>query len=45
MKKAKRLEKKIKNGKLSKSNIKNRSYNKYLKIKEDVGVEIDYKKY
>lgn len=41
----KRLEKKIKSGKLTKSNINNRGYNKYLKINGDVELEIDYMKY
>jgi len=41
----KRLEKKIKSGKLTKSNINNRGYNKYLKLEGDVSIEIDYAKY
>ena len=41
----KRLEKRIKSGKLTKSNINNRGYNKYLKLEGDVTVEIDYDKY
>jgi len=41
----KKLEKKIKSGKLTKSNINNKGYNKYLKLKGDVSIEIDYKKY
>jgi transposase len=40
-----RLEKKVKSGKLSKSNINNRGYNKYLKLIGDLKVEIDYKKF
>jgi transposase len=40
-----RLEKKVKSGKLSKSNINNRGYNKYLKLIGDIKVEIDYKKF
>jgi transposase len=40
-----RLEKQIKNGKLTKTNINNRGYNKYLKIKSKVEVEIDYEKF
>jgi transposase len=40
-----RLEKKVKSGKLSKSNINNRGYNKYLKLIGDLRVEIDYKKF
>ncbi|RUA24309.1 MAG: IS1634 family transposase, partial [Bacteroidetes bacterium] len=41
----KRLEKRIKSGKLTKSNINNRGYNKYLKLKGKVSIEIDYEKY
>ena len=41
----KRLEEKIKGGKLTKSNINNRGYNKYLKMKGDVKIEIDYTKF
>jgi transposase len=40
-----RLEKKVKSGKLTKGNINNRGYNKYLKIEGDVNIEIDYAKY
>lgn len=40
-----RLEKQIKAGKLTKSNINNRGYNKYLKLKGEVTVEIDYEKF
>jgi transposase len=40
-----RLEKRIKAGKLNKSSINNRGYNKYLKLKGEVYVEIDYQKY
>lgn len=40
-----RLEKQIKNGKLTKTNINNRGYNKYLKIKSKIEVEIDYEKF
>lgn len=40
-----RLEKKIKSGKLSKSNINNRGYNKYLKLVGEIKVEIDYNKF
>lgn len=40
-----RLEKKIKSGKLTKSNINNKGYNKYLKIKGEVNVEIDYERF
>lgn len=41
----KRLEKRIKSGKLTKSTINNRGYNKYLKLKGEVTIEIDYDKY
>jgi transposase len=40
-----RLEKKISSGKLTKSNINNRGYNKYLKLQGEVSIEIDYEKY
>jgi transposase len=40
-----RLEKQIKAGKLTKSNINNKGYNKYLKLKGDVIIEIDYDKF
>jgi transposase len=40
-----RLEKKIKSGKLTKSNINNKGYNKYLKLRGDVSIEIDYDKF
>ena len=39
------LEKKIRTGKLTKSAINNRGYNKYLKLKGNVTIEIDYDKY
>lgn len=41
----KRLEDKVKRGRLTKANINNRGYNKYLKIEGDVKVNIDYEKY
>ncbi len=41
----KRLEKRINSGKLTKSNINNRGYNKYLKLEGEVSIEIDYDKY
>ena len=41
----KRLEKRIKSGKLTKSNINNRGYNKYLKLEGEISLEIDYNKY
>lgn len=40
-----RLEKRIKSGKLTKSNINNKGYNKYLKMEGDVTIEIDYEKF
>lgn len=40
-----RLEKQIKRGRLTKSNINNRGYNKYLKLTGEVAIEIDYDKY
>lgn len=41
----KRLEKSLKAGKLTKSNINNRGYNKYLKLHGELKIEIDYQKY
>jgi transposase len=41
----KRLEKRISSSKLTKSNINNRGYNKYLKLEGEISVEIDYEKY
>jgi transposase len=40
-----RLEKQIKTGKLTKSSLNNKGYNKYLKMTGDVSIEIDYQKY
>lgn len=40
-----RLEKKVKSGKLSKDKINARGYNKYLSLKNEVNVEIDYDKF
>lgn len=40
-----RLEKQIKAGKLTKSSINNKGYNKYLKLTGDVTIEIDYDKF
>jgi len=40
-----RLEKQIKKGRFTKSNINNKGYNKYLKMKGDVMIEIDYEKF
>jgi len=41
----KRLEKQIKNNKLTKANINNKGYNKYLKIENQINVKIDYEKF
>jgi len=41
----KRLEKQLKSGKLTKSNINNRGYNKYLKMNGDITISIDMDKY
>jgi len=40
-----RLEKQVKSGKLTKSSINNKGYNKYLRLSGDVIIEIDYNKY
>lgn len=40
-----RLEKKVRNGKLDKTSINNRGYNKYLTFDSEVKVTIDYKKF
>ena len=40
-----KLEKRIRTGKLTKSNINNRGYNKYLKMKGDIDIAIDYQKF
>jgi transposase len=40
-----RLEKQIKTGKLTKSSINNKGYNKYLKLEGEISIEIDYQKY
>lgn len=40
-----RLERRLKSGRLTKSNINNRGYNKYLEITGDVNISIDYQKY
>src|SRR5208283_4640120 len=40
-----RLEKQIKAGKLTKANINNKGYNKYLKLIGDISIEIDYDKF
>ena len=37
------MEKRVKSGKLTKEKINNRGYNKYLKIKNEIAVEVDYK--
>ena len=40
-----RLEKNLKSGKLTKSNINNRGYNKYLRLKGEINIEIKYDKF
>lgn len=40
-----KLEQKIKSGRLTKSSINNRGYNKYLKLDGEVSVDIDYEKF
>lgn len=40
-----RLEKQVKSGKLTKSNINNKGYNKYLKLEGNILIEIDYEKF
>lgn len=40
-----KLEKSIAGGKLTKNNINNRGYNKYLELTGDVKISIDYEKY
>jgi len=41
----KRLEKSLKSGRLTKSNINNRGYNKYLKLHGKLTIDIDYEKF
>jgi transposase len=41
----KRLEKRIKTGKLTKSSINNRGYNKYLTMDGEINIAIDYNKF
>lgn len=45
MKGFEKLKVKVKSGKLSKSNINNKGYNKYLKLKGEVNIEVDEEKY
>jgi transposase len=40
-----RLEKRMRSGKLTKSSINNRGYNKYLKLEGEIEVKIDYGKF
>lgn len=40
-----KLKEKIKSGKLTKSSINNKGYNKYLKLQGDITIEIDEEKY
>ena len=41
----KRLQKNLNKGKLTKSHINNRGYNKYLKLEGDISIKIDYDKF
>jgi transposase len=41
----KRLEKNLKAGRLTKSNINNRGYNKYLRLEGTINIQIDYQKF
>lgn len=41
----KKLENNLKRGKLTKSHINNRGYNKYLRLEGDISIEIDYEKF
>jgi len=41
----KKLEKALKSGRLTKAHVNNRGYNKYLQLKGEVKVAIDYQKY
>lgn len=41
----KRLEKNLNKGKLTKSHINNRGYNKYLRLEGDIRINIDYEKF
>jgi transposase len=41
----KRLEKNLKAGRLTKTNINNRGYNKYLRLQGELKIEIDYDKF
>lgn len=41
----KRLQKNLNKGKLTKSHINNRGYNKYLRLEGDILIEIDYEKF
>lgn len=40
-----RLEKQIKSGRLTKSHINKRGYNKYLRLTGEITIDIDYEKY
>jgi transposase len=40
-----RLENRVKTGKLTKTSLNNKGYNKYLKISGEVNIEIDYEKF
>jgi len=40
-----KLEKQIRTGRLNKSNINNRGYNKYLKMEGEINITVDYQKF
>jgi len=40
-----KLEKRVKTGKLTKTNINNRGYNKYLKLEGEIEITLDYQKF
>jgi len=40
-----KLEKQVRTGKLTKSSINNRGYNKYLKLEGEINVKIDLEKF
>ena len=40
-----KLEKRVKTGRLTKSNINNRGYNKYLKMEGEINIAVDYQKF
>jgi len=40
----KRIERQVKSGKLTKANLNQRGYNKFLKMSGKISIEMDYKK-